>query len=178
MTTTATRSFTDLGDIRHQVKAGTYVITDPCYVFPDDMWADLCDQIFCHEDKDGKSPEAGVIEMDGHKIWWGQTAHGDGGYAVRVYGGKVGEFGVDAGLFAIFPVEFVQKYKPDMLNSPTLACTLSMPAGAVSYDGGDMDCGQVAVCTSGADHDEDDQEEESEEEDDIEDDNGGDGEDD
>lgn len=163
--TTATHSFTDLGAIRCRLKAGTYVITDPCYVFPDEMWSDLCDKIFCREDDvDGKKecPDTGVIEMDGHQIWWGQTAHGDGGYAVRVYGGKVGEFGVDAGLFAIFPVEFVQKYKPEMLNSPRLATTLSMPAGVVSYDGGDMDCGQVAVCTSGKDDDEEDEEEEEE----------------
>lgn len=165
--TTAIHSFTDLGAIHCCLKAGTYVITDPCYVFPDEMWSDLCDKIFCREDDMGegkkKSPDTGAIEMDGHQIWWGQTAHGDGGYTVRLYGGKVGEFGVDAGLFAIFPVEFVKKYKPDLLDEKTLACTLSIPAGVVSYNGGDMDCGQVAVCTSGKDDDEEDDEDEDEE---------------
>ena len=175
--TTAIHSFTDLGTIHHRLSAGTYVITDPCYVFPDEMWSDLCDKIFCREDEDKECPESGVIEMDGHQIWWGQTAYGDGGYAVRVYGSKVGEFGVDAGLFAIFPVEFVKKYKPDLLEEKTLACTLSIPAGVVSYDGGDMDCGQVAVCTSGNDEDEEDEEDEEDLGDDP-DDNGGDSEDD
>ena len=167
--TTATNSFTDQGTIRHRLSAGTYVITDPCYVFPDEMWSDLCDKIFCREDDMGEGkkecPDTGVIEMDGHKIWWGQTTHGDGSYAVRVHGSKVGEFGVDAGMFAIFPVEFVKKYKPDLLEEDTLACTLPIPAGVVSYDGGDMDCGQVSVCTSSWDGGDEDEEEEDEEDD-------------
>ncbi len=169
MTTTATHSFTDLGAIRCRIKAGTYVITDPCYVFPDEMWSDLCDKVFCKNDQ---CQETGVIEMDGHQIWWGQTKHGDGTYPVRVNGGKVGEFGVDAGLFAIFPLAFVQKHKPEMVGDTQLACTTAIPAGAVSYEDGNMDCGPVTVNTDENDTDMDD------DSDDDPDDNGGDGEDD
>lgn len=161
--TTTTHSFKDLGTIRHVLKAGTYVITDPCYVFPDEMWSDLCDQIFCRDDN---CPESGVIEMDGHKVWWGQTKHGDGGYFVRHHGGKVGEFGVDAGMFAIFPLEFVQKFKPDLLNEITLACTTAIPGGVVSYDDGDMDVGPITVCTSGTDRDDEDEDMDGEDDDD------------
>jgi hypothetical protein len=154
--TTATHNFTDMGTISCKFKAGTYVITDPCYVFPDEMWSDLCSKIFCREDENKECPDTGVIEMDGHQIWWGHTAHGDGSYAVRVDGAKVGEFCVDAGMFAIFPVAFVQKYRPEMVDSPELATTLSIMGGVVEYDGGDMDCGRVSVCTSESDEDDDD----------------------
>ena len=175
--TTATHSFTDLGAIHFRLKADTYVITDPCYVFPDEMWDDLCDKIFCREDEGKECPESGVIEMDGHQIWWGQTKYGDGCYNVKVCGSKVGEFGVDAGLFAIFPVEFVKKYKPEMVGDTQLGCALQIPAGVVSYDDGDMIVRSVTVCTSENDMDDDDEEDEEDWGDDP-DDNGGDSEDD
>jgi len=170
--TTTTHGFTDLGNVRHVLAAGTYIITDPCYVFPDEMWDALCNKVFC---KDNVCQETGVIEMDSCKIWWGQTKYGDGSYTVRVCGGKVGEFCVDAGLYAIFPLEFVKKYKPEMIGDARLACTTAIPSGAVSYEDGNMDCGYVTVCT-GNDEDEDDEEVDHPEDDP--DDNGGDGEDD
>lgn len=147
-----THSFTDLGNVRCHIKNGTYIITDPCYVFPDKMWSDLCNKIFCREDNmgDGKKecPDTGVIEMDGHQIWWGQTAHGDGGYKVKKFGAWCGEFGVDAGLFAIFPIEFVKKYAPDMMAASNQSTTLEM-SGEVDYEGGNMHCGAVSVDTAG-----------------------------
>jgi hypothetical protein len=165
---TATHSFRDLGIIDLNLPHGRYVITDPCYVFPSEMWVDLCEQIFCNDDrKDGC--DTGVIEMDGHQIWWSCTAYGDGGYNVRKGGAKVGEFGVDAGMFAIFPIEFVQKYKPDLIEENSLAAVVDM-CGTVVASGrrrghGDMECGDITVNTSD-DNGQDDEDEDDEGEDD------------
>jgi hypothetical protein len=150
MPTTA-HIFKNLGNVRHILANGSYLITDPCYVFPDEIWSDLCDQVFCPDDN---CRESGVIEMDGHKIWWGSTKSGDGCYPVRQYGAKVGEFCVDAGLFAIFPIEFVQKYKPDMVGDKRFGTTVTM-GGAVSYRDGNMDCGQITAETDERNHDDD-----------------------
>jgi hypothetical protein len=156
---TATHSFRDLGALQLRLPHGRYMITDPCYVFPSEMWSDLCEQIFCNDERKGCS-DIGVIEMDGHQIWWSNTAYGDGGYDVRKGGVKVGEFGVDAGMFAIFPIEFVQKYKPDLIEERRLAAVVDM-CGTVTTSGGkrggDMKCGDITVDTSGNDQDEEDE---------------------
>jgi hypothetical protein len=141
--------FDDLWDSEIKLEKGYYVITDPCYVFPKEMWGDLCSRIFC---RDRASVSSGVIGMDGFKIWWGCTAFGDGSYQVKKSGVAVGSFGVDAGLFAIFPLEFAKKYckasVSDLLTRPDLAATLEME-GLVIYDDGNMRCGDIIVDTSG-----------------------------
>lgn len=156
-------SFTNLGTISFHLHVGTYVVTDPCYVFPDEMWSDLCDQIFLRDEE-----ESGVIEMDGHKIWWGGTAHGDGTYPVYLNGIFQGNFGVDAGLFAIFPIEFVKKYAPGELDKEGLICVVKIEegdvrgftsVGKVLYEKGNLRCGPLKVLTEDEDSNEDDLEE-------------------
>lgn len=157
------------------LKAGTYMITDPCYVLDKrdsgyDLWGELCDQVF--QDKmTGEQKQSGTIIIDGYEIWWGCTKFGDGGYSVMHNHFPVGEFGVDAGLFAIFPIEFVKAFKPEMMEgsnvSNGLVAILEMEGGLVEYSDGNMDCGMVFVTTDGTDQEEeedDDWREEDEEE--------------
>ncbi len=130
------------------LKKGQYVITDPCYVFPDDMWNDLCDKAFCNDDDNG------VLDVDGFNIWWGQTKYGDGEYNVRLGGSSQGSFGVDAGLFAIFPIEFINKHgSKHSINS--LGVKIEME-GLVQYNDGNMKCRSVSVDTGYSENEDED----------------------
>jgi hypothetical protein len=134
----------------YRVDKGDYVITDPCYIIPEDMWDDLCEQVFTD------TAECGVIEIDGYKIWWGLTAYGDGGYKVKQNYGTAGSFGVDAGMFAIFPLEFVEKHSkdPKILDDSRFAVQVKMD-GFVEYKDGRMICNGVEVDTKSNNRDDD-----------------------
>lgn len=122
------------------LKKGQYVIPDPCYVFPDDMWSDLC-EVFCNDD----NGDNGVLNVDRFNIWWGQTKYGDGEYQVLNGGFTQGSFGVDAGLFAIFPIEFINKHG-SKYPIDTVGVKLEME-GVVKYNDGNMKCRSVTVET-------------------------------
>jgi hypothetical protein len=74
---------------------GTYYIGDPCYVVDDEHWSQLLDDTdyFQKEDQSYK----------GHQILAGDTAYGDGTYVDNFRR----EYGVDAGLIGILPIEAV-----------------------------------------------------------------------
>lgn len=126
---------------------GTYVITDLCYLFgkhnnglPDEMWSEICNIL--------GSYESGTLTIDGFKIWWGNTKIGDGTYTVRQNGHKRGKrFGVDAGLFAIIPIEFIKKHVPGFKIERGMAAKVEMSGGTVRYDYGNMWCGDICVIT-------------------------------
>jgi len=77
-------------------------IGDPCYVLQDELWDDVCDQIF----KGGK--ETGhviTVNYKGNDLSFIQcgTAYGDG-----CFSSQTGfEYGVDAGILAIVPEELI-----------------------------------------------------------------------
>lgn len=157
-------SFTSKPDETLVLSGGTYMITDPCYVL-DDIWDELCKAVFCTSEEH----QTGVLLIDDFKIWWGSTTYGDGGFQVVNHHLPVGEFGVDAGMFAIFPIEFIKKYKPEWAEGrEDLAVTLEMDGGLVEYSGGNMDCGTTAVCTDGTDMEEEEEDDRRDLEDDEE----------
>lgn len=83
-----------------RVPGGDYILVDPCYIFraPKFDWDDLCSDIFVKAmDTDGIA-DAGVFEVDGQKVIWTGTAHGDGGYSMKMGSGSVS---VDAGLICM-----------------------------------------------------------------------------
>jgi hypothetical protein len=67
--------------------AGLYWIGDLCYVFDEDDWSEICGLMY-DTDNDG------FIEYNGIKMFWANTAYGDGTYYDQ-YGN---EYPVDAGL--------------------------------------------------------------------------------
>ena len=84
--------------------AGTYWLGDPCYVVgePHESWLKLVDA-FYGEDKDIPHTEIRVVELNGQKMVWSNTNYGDG-----VYWGTNGfNYGVDAGLLGIVPVDLI-----------------------------------------------------------------------
>ena len=70
-------------------------------------------------------------------IPWSHTAYGDGLYPVEKNGEKVGTFAVDAGFFAIFPIEFVKRYAKNLLKSKNLF-TIVEGEGEIEVNSGNM----------------------------------------
>lgn len=126
---------------------GEYVITDPCYLFSDDnLWQKLVDEVFCDRNN---TQSCGIVEIEGHAIWWGNTHHGDGLYSVIKNSESLGEFGVDAGLYAIIPREFIAKHCDEdyLFDDAGLAVELTMGGAAIYYHDGNMRCGKIDVQT-------------------------------
>ena len=93
---------------------GTKVLfTDPCYIFShsiskemDQAWGDMCYEMFSNEGREKDLNNSGTIELDGVKVMYSGTAHGDGYYSVNTKLPKGGNgVGVDAGLICVCDYE-------------------------------------------------------------------------
>ncbi len=102
--------FANISTDRLFIQKGQYAVTDPCYLF-DTEWAKLCNDYFCNE-KLNTDFGVLVVKVDGKEfhILWSTTKYGDGMYKVKKHSQPVGEFGVDAGMFCLVPLEFVENY--------------------------------------------------------------------
>jgi hypothetical protein len=81
---------------------GDYVIGDPCYSIPDaewDAWLEAADYTNDHDD------HILAAEVNGRLCVGVYTAYGDGSYKDQ----DGNEFGVDAGLIGLVPVEVAEK---------------------------------------------------------------------
>lgn len=79
------------------VPKGKYVLGDPCYAVPDDMWMPWLENAKYEDNRlvlVGQTPS-------GHWVLGLSTQYGDGGYL----GSDGFEYGVDAGLIGLVPVE-------------------------------------------------------------------------
>lgn len=78
-----------------------YLITDPCYIVPDDEWSKFVDDMYGN---DSMADEERVlpykVEGIGTIVRMSNTAYGDGGCTVSE-NGKSWEIGVDAGLVCL-----------------------------------------------------------------------------
>jgi len=139
---------------------GTYIVVDPCYIFPDCDWLNICKNIF---DQNGGH---GVIKVTGPVsgfVYYGSTCNGDGLYPVFKKNKEVGECGVDAGLLCFCPIELaVALYKidhPDENNDITDDGIVIEVDGELDYStSGDWICGEVEVQTSDVDAEDEDTE--------------------
>lgn len=87
-----------------------YLITDPCYIVPDDEWSKFCDKLFAN----GNTPDTDAvlpytIEGLGKITHLSTTDNGDGSVRIRGHNNQMFEVGVDAGLVCI--AEVSEKYK-------------------------------------------------------------------
>jgi hypothetical protein len=112
MTATLTNTFTgttvgySFREGEESMKAGKYLVIDPCYFLghDDPFWNDLCAFSFPENEK---SRDTFTIEIEGHKVLvWG-TAFGDGEYPTLDGGCIIGRSGVDAGVLSLVPVELL-----------------------------------------------------------------------
>lgn len=118
------------------VPPGVYLVGDPCYSVPDDLWMEWLEEA---DYTNGDRRHVLAAKIDGHEVVGVSTAHGDGVY----YDGEGREYGVDAGLLGLVPVE-VAKEEPDM-DLPLL--TLTEPADCY-YDDGIVHLGPIEINTN------------------------------
>jgi len=116
--------------------AGSYLVTDPCYIFGEDpFWGDLC-QYF----PSGRGTF--YCEVDGRQCFIFSTQGGDGSFPVGD-GHVSGNVPVDAGLLSLIPWELVEAYE---LGDTGLRVTLDH-AAQPDYEDGDVVCANVEILT-------------------------------
>ncbi len=132
--------------------AGKYLVTDPCYVYPDKFWSEFCNLI----------GDGGLLSADGKNFFvWG-TAYGDGAYPVfsESSGEIKGEAAVDAGLLAIIPLALVKKWykrRPGHVSLDKLTVELDIPIEfTIQESGGDVKFAGYGISTGGGFYDEED----------------------
>ncbi len=94
---------------------GKVLITDPCYLIPNEFWADFCNEMF-------KLDSAGKVlfKLDNTIIFVLGTAYGDGCYPVIKNGEEIGRSAVDAGLLSVIPMAFAKKHGFDRWDLVTV----------------------------------------------------------
>jgi hypothetical protein len=85
---------------------GRYLVVDPCYVVPNEMWSDFCGASFVNH-------AATRASFDGISFFCQGTAHGDGCFVLKCGNKTVGECGVDAGLLSIIPETLIQLWNSE-----------------------------------------------------------------
>lgn len=81
------------------VPAGKYVLSDPCYVVPQDMWIHLLESCDYFNEPEGRVEKYGTE----YKVYAFATAYGDGSYTSS----EGHDLGVDSGLIGLTPVELI-----------------------------------------------------------------------
>lgn len=121
------------------MKAGTYYVGDPCYIF-DKSW----DEIITNNDYFSERKE---YNLYGYQCWVGQTAYGDGCYADN----EGNEYAVDAGIIGVLPVELINLDKctslEDINNSPYMHIIEFTEDFCVDYDNGTFYIGDFRIYT-------------------------------
>lgn len=123
---------------------GIYLITDPVYVAPDDVWQAWIDS------NDLSQP--GVLDIDGHAALVWPTVIGDGVFPVHVGGVAAGSAAADSGMLAAVPGAVVlqdpvmqQTWKD--LADREVGAVVEIRGGPVEHDGetGVMRAGELVV---------------------------------
>ena len=136
-----------------KVPAGVYVIGDPCYAIRDEDWLPLLESCDYFNESVG--------EINGTRVVAFPTAYGDG-----VYKGTDGyDYGVDAGLIGLVPLEYL---KGEMPNVHASSIIVFAQETSVWDDGGVLHFGHVVINTTDEEEDDESYWEDEEEDDDDE----------
>lgn len=108
------------------------VITDPCYIVTKKDWPKFCDFLEQHGlyDKEesygvpfGAIERAGLKTLGFDRVLCVGTATGDGSCdVINSLGERLGSFGVDAGLMAVFTLKEIEEYNPALNIDNLLSC--------------------------------------------------------
>ena len=133
----------EIKNVGVMVPAGQYVIGDPCYAVPDDDWLPLlesCDYF--------KSPIGYVKDgIQKFAVLAFGTKWGDGCY--RGTDGR--EYGVDAGLLGLVPVEIVK----DLSEHEGFIVTFNKPTLCMDDGSGKLRFGHIVIDTDPVEEEED-----------------------
>lgn len=143
--------------------AGEYWITDPCYTLghcEESEWIRLGELFDVHE------PRYAMMEIEAggktFEVFMSTTNGGDGCFPVIKDGTQIGKFPVDAGMFAIIPIELLDAAQiidnRDKDMGVLLKTTSSLVIHPESDVIGDVELGaSVHIMTSDTDTDEEDE---------------------
>lgn len=128
-------------DVLHsaEVPPGTYVVGDPCYSVPNELWMAWLEAA----DYEVQSREHVLAaNINGHLTVGVSTACGDG-----VYPASDGAmYGVDAGLLGLVPIEVAKDVQDNLNAGLTTTVTLDKPA-VCYFDNGTVHLGDLTIWT-------------------------------
>ena len=130
--------------------AGTYVISDLCYVLSNKTWSELWELMFPLE-LDGKEVNGLFTLRDGRKLFMACTKYGDGIYRDNLDN----DYGVDSGTIGIM---LESEIDVDADGNNSHVHTFEHPF-TVEYNDGNFSFGHINIDTSwSSDYDEDEEE--------------------
>ena len=149
--------------MKFELKAGNYICIDPCYIYPDEEWSDLCDCFEYHgfEKKKGNCRSlTPVSQCNGLEIFYKDsrfivigTKYGDGAYPIKKGRKTIGELYVDAGLLAVIPLELAASW-PEFEKNKHLGATVEVKNDmTLEANDGDFKFGGFSVETSDGEED-------------------------
>ena len=142
---------------RVMIPAGKYVLGDPCYSVPDNLWEpllDSCGTFGCsNTDKDSC---VGTVEVNGktYSVLGFGTTYGDGSYK----GSDGNEYCVDAGMIGLVPLELAEMkddFKDNYLDVGIVQIIEFTADTLCTNHKGDMVFGDIEINTGHQDEDDD-----------------------
>lgn len=145
--------------MKFELKAGRYICIDPCYIYPDEEWSDLCG-CFEYEGFEKKKGNCRsltpVSQCSGLEMFYKDsrfivigTAYGDGCYPIKKGRQTIGTLGVDAGLLAVIPLELAASW-PEFEKNKRLGVIVEVKNDTtLEAKNGDFSFGGFSVETGG-----------------------------
>lgn len=95
-----------------------YIITDPCYILPENVWSECFDKAYLEPDFDNdkfiKALKKALEDFSGSKAFVNKTGFGDWKNHLWFQGAVIGEFIADSGMVCV--CEFTEPVKETMKN--------------------------------------------------------------
>lgn len=144
-----------LKDSKVTLKKGKYWVGDPCYIFSDDAWTELCNQMFGNRNNTefDDSNHVRVVEVKfenkNFTCYLFGTAYGDGSYPFKFNGKFKDTLGVDAGMLSVIPIELTNiKNWGESKNSGTIITLNKDVIGKMYVNNGDFEFSNVIQITT------------------------------
>ena len=132
-----------------------YVITDPCYILPDDVWSECIEKAGENDtgwcDRFDEQVQAALSAFVGSKAWAERTGFGD--WSNVVFGPNViqDHFCADSGMFSV--CEFNDKVKEALKDCPEHCYAVFETEGTISveFDNSESDWHVAKIKSSNGD---------------------------
>lgn len=152
-------------ELSFPIKAGTYWVGDPCYVYPDAECSDFCRKI----NLDANTGNGMVQTYNGVDFAVIGTAYGDRCCTLKDGGKAVGSMGVDAGLLSVIPVDLAETWDQWDENKGLGVIIEVEEDGTLNASGGNFDFCGFSVVTDDSDAEDEDEDGDGDEDDEEED---------
>lgn len=161
-------SLRDPGDGGEPAKRQKYLVIDPCYLFadPQALWDEIGDAMYPSNGQKARGGNRGVVVMDvttptgTYSVFMWGTAYGDGCFPVFKDDELIGDSGVDSGWLCFCPAALVKEIDGD--DGLGTYVDLLRNSTITNHSVGDIEVGDILVCTCGCTFDEDEDEDEDE----------------